>query len=341
MIMVVISSLIPIQTENHTLKKILLFYWEIIEKVNKDGSLKDEMILVCNSLRNDLLHPNEFIRGKTLKHISRIMYKGVLEPLTSAIIENLEHKHTYVRRNAIVALYNIFLNFGDDLIPDIDEYMEKILLNESDLSTKRNAFLLLFQVQQQKAMEYLNKLIVDDQAEDMGDIMQLAVLELFRKTCKYDPSQRSRLMKAIFFFSKSESPSIQFECANTLTQISNTPTTLRMATNIYLQLLLNISDNNVKIVVLDKLSDILVINPKFLEDQVVDITKIMGNPSADIRKKSIMLIKNLVSSKNIDQVFPIIVKEIKKVVNQPEQQDFLSILLDTNKYLSQKFPQLK
>ncbi len=63
------------------------------------------MILVCNSLRNDLLHPNEFIRGKTLRLVSRIMYKEVLEPITSAIIDNLSHKHTYVRRNAILALY--------------------------------------------------------------------------------------------------------------------------------------------------------------------------------------------------------------------------------------------
>jgi coatomer subunit beta len=139
--------------------------------VNRDGSLKDEMILVCNSLRNDLLHANEFLRGRTLKLVSRIMYKGVLEPLSSAIVENLEHKHTYVRRNAIVALYNIFLNFGDDLIPDIDEYMQKILLNETDLSTKRNAFLLLFHANQQKALDYLNTLITNNQAEDMGDIM--------------------------------------------------------------------------------------------------------------------------------------------------------------------------
>lgn len=50
----------------------------------------------------------------------------------------------YVRRNAVVCLYEIFLNFGDDLISDMDEMMEKLLLNETDLSTKRNAFLLLF-----------------------------------------------------------------------------------------------------------------------------------------------------------------------------------------------------
>jgi coatomer subunit beta len=57
------------------LKKILLFYWEAIEKVNPNGNLKDEMILVCNSLRNDLLHPNEYIRGRTLKLVSRIPHR--------------------------------------------------------------------------------------------------------------------------------------------------------------------------------------------------------------------------------------------------------------------------
>ncbi len=118
--------------------------YKVIEKLKANGKIKDEMILVCNSLRNDLLHPNEFIRGKTLRLVSRIMYKEVLEPITSAIIDNLSHKHTYVRRNAILALYQIYLNFGDDLISDIDEHMEKLLNNESDLSTRRNAFLLLF-----------------------------------------------------------------------------------------------------------------------------------------------------------------------------------------------------
>lgn len=59
-------------------------------------------------------------------------------------------------------LYEIYLNFGDDLISDLDEYMEKLLLSESDLSTKRNAFLLLFHANQAKAMEYLNNTLTDD-----------------------------------------------------------------------------------------------------------------------------------------------------------------------------------
>lgn len=180
LLMVIIKSLLPIQTDNHDIKKALLIYWEIIEKINADGKLKPEMILVCNSLRNDLLHPNEFIRGRTLRLVSRIMYKQVLEPLSSTILDNLTHKHTYVRKNAIVCLYQIYLNFGNEIASDLDEQMEKILQTETDISTKRNAFLLLFHTNQQKAMQFLNAQITSDQAEEMGDILQLAILELFR-----------------------------------------------------------------------------------------------------------------------------------------------------------------
>lgn len=63
--------------------------YQIIEKVKPDGELKDEMILACNSIRKDLLHSNEWIRGRTLRLVSRIMYRGVLEPLASAVMENL------------------------------------------------------------------------------------------------------------------------------------------------------------------------------------------------------------------------------------------------------------
>lgn len=37
MIMVVINTLVPLQTDNHNIKKVLLFYWEIIEKLNQKG----------------------------------------------------------------------------------------------------------------------------------------------------------------------------------------------------------------------------------------------------------------------------------------------------------------
>jgi coatomer subunit beta len=64
-----------------------------------------------------------------------------------------------VRRNTVVCLYNVFMNFGSDIIGDIDEEIEQLLKTETDLSTKRNAFILLNKSNPEKAMEYLQQQI--------------------------------------------------------------------------------------------------------------------------------------------------------------------------------------
>lgn len=56
-----------LHSENHFLKKLLLAYWECVEKKGKDGHLLHEMILVCNAMKNNLTHANEYIRGATLR----------------------------------------------------------------------------------------------------------------------------------------------------------------------------------------------------------------------------------------------------------------------------------
>ena len=55
----------------------------------------------------------------------------------------------------MMCLYNIHQSTGIELIEDFIPEIEKICMNESDLSTKRNAFILLFHVDQQKALTYL------------------------------------------------------------------------------------------------------------------------------------------------------------------------------------------
>lgn len=54
---------------------------ETIEKTDDAGKLLPEMILICQNLRNNLQHPNEYIRGVTLRFISRIKEEELLEPL--------------------------------------------------------------------------------------------------------------------------------------------------------------------------------------------------------------------------------------------------------------------
>lgn len=150
----------------------LFLYWEIVEKTNVDGTVKDEITLACNALRKDLLSPNEYIRGRTLRLVSKISIKTILENLVQAIIENLGHRHFYVRRNAIMSLYSIFTNTGTELIEDCVDQIEQLLINETDLSTKRNAFFLLFHLSQERALNYLKGIMsaTDDPIQEMGDI---------------------------------------------------------------------------------------------------------------------------------------------------------------------------
>lgn len=73
------------QLDDHGLKRLLFLYWEIIEKTNYDGTLKEELILACNALRKDLLSANEYVRGRTLRLVSKITIKSILENLMEAV----------------------------------------------------------------------------------------------------------------------------------------------------------------------------------------------------------------------------------------------------------------
>ena len=122
--MTIIRFVLPLQ--NHTIKKLLLIYWEIVPKVSGDGKLLQEMILVCDAYRKDLQHPNEFLRGSTLRFLCKLKEPELLEPLMPAIRACLEHRHSYVRRNAVLAIFTIFKNF-EWLVPDGPELIANFL----------------------------------------------------------------------------------------------------------------------------------------------------------------------------------------------------------------------
>jgi coatomer subunit beta len=156
-----------------------MLYWEIVPKYTPDGKLMPEMILVCNALRNDLISPNEFIRGCMLRFLCKLKEPELLEPLIPSIKQSLEHRHSYVRRNAALAVYSIHKTFGDQLLPDGPELMEKFIISETDTSARRNAFLMLFNEAESIAIDFLTEHM--DEITKYGDGFALLVLELTRK----------------------------------------------------------------------------------------------------------------------------------------------------------------
>lgn len=86
-----------------------------------------------------------------------------------------------------------------------------------------------------------------------GDILQMAVLELIRKVCRSNPNEKGKYIKIILALLQSTSSAVVYECAVTLVSLSNAPSAIKAAANCYCQMLVSQSDNNVKLIVLDRL----------------------------------------------------------------------------------------
>lgn len=78
-------------------------------------------------------------------------------------------------------------------------------------------------------------------------------------------------MNAIFLLSNSKSSSVLFECANTITQLTTAPTAIKIAIQSYLNLLAEQNDNNVKLIVLNKIMELRGKYAKLLEDYMSEI----------------------------------------------------------------------
>ncbi|KAH0620914.1 hypothetical protein JD844_021820 [Phrynosoma platyrhinos] len=299
LLMTIIRFVLPLQ--DHTIKKLLLVFWEIVPKTTPDGRLLQEMILVCDAYRKDLQHPNEFIRGSTLRFLCKLKEAELLEPLMPAIRACLEHRHSYVRRNAVLAIYTIYRNF-EHLIPDAPELIHDFLVNEKDASCKRNAFMMLIHADQDRALDYLSTCI--DQVQTFGDILQLVIVELIYKVCHANPSERARFIRCIYNLLQSSSPAVKYEAAGTLVTLSSAPTAIKAAAQCYIDLIIKESDNNVKLIVLDRLIELKdhPAHERVLQDLVMDILRVLSTPDLEVRKKTLQLALDLVSSRNVEEL---------------------------------------
>lgn len=326
-----------LHSENHLVKKLLLLYWEVVEKRGKDGHMLHEMILVCNAIKNNLTHPNEYIRGSTLRFLCKIKEMEILESLVPSITGNLEHRHSYVRKNAVLTVFHVYEAFPE-LIPDAPELIESFLYSETNANAKRNAFMMLYHCDQERAVHFLNTVL--QTIGSLGDTFQLVVLELIRKVCRTNPTAKSQYIRCIFNLVNSTTHAVSFEAANTLVALSSAPTAVRAAVTAYCNLLQNESDSNVKLIILGRLQMLRRRNEKILQEMLMDIMRALSSPNLDIRRKTLELTLELISNRNVEEVVQLLKKELVKC-EQPEygkNDAYRKLLMDTMHQCAVAFP---
>jgi coatomer subunit beta len=344
LLMLVIQYILP--STDKQLKKLCMYYLETIDKNDKTGKLRPEMILVCSHLQKDLEHPNEYVRGFTLRFVCKLKEPELLGPLIPAITKNLEHRHSYVRKNAVLAIFSIYSE-NEQLIPDAPELIETFLNSESEIAAKRNAFIMLFHCDQDRAVRYLRSII--DQVPSTGDLFQLAILNLLRKMAKDNPNERTKYLKVISSLLDSKSNAVLYQCAGTLVSLSASPVAIKAAASCYVKLLLTHSDNNVKLIVLDRIIELKARYPTVMQQVVMDLLRVLaGNPDMDIKRKVLETAMALVSPRNVESVMGALKKELQKSQSTSEmleydkqnEAEYRKLLVKTFHECAVKFPEV-
>ena len=96
--------------------------------------------------------------------------------------------------------------------------------------------------------------------------------------------------------------------------MSSAPTAVKAAVGAYIDLIVKESDNNVKLIVLDRLIAMKEVpsHEKVLQESVMDILRVLSSPDLEVRRKTLNIAMELVTSRNIKEMVLILKKEIAK-----------------------------
>ena len=271
-----------------------------------------------NGIRNDLQHPNEFIRGNTLRFLCKLREPELIEPLLSSARSCLEHRHAYVRKNAVWAIASVYQHSGS-LIPDGPELIQTFLENENDVICKRNAFAALMTVSHEKALEYLTS--VFDGIPNADELLQLVELEFTRKDAVQNSENKARYLRLIFDLLEAGASTVVYEAATSLTALTSNPVAVKAAAGKLIELSIKEADNNVRLIVLDRVDQLRRRNEGVLDDLAMEILRILSSPDLDVRKKALGIALEMISGKNVQEVIMLLKKELAKTVDEQYEKN--------------------
>jgi len=265
-----------------------------------------------------LQHPNEYIRGNTLRFLCKLREPELLEPLLSSARSCLEHRHAYVRKNAVFAVASIYQH-SPTLIPDAAELIATFLEGESDPTCKRNGFAALSSISHDKALAYLST--VFDGIPNAEELLQLVELEFIRKDAIQNSQNKARYLRLIFDLLEANTSTVVYEAASSLTALTNNPVAVKAAAGKFIELAIKEADNNVKLIVLDRVDQLRQNNEGILDDLIMEILRVLSSPDIDVRKKALEIALEMVSSKNVEEVVLLLKKELSKTVDQEYEKN--------------------
>jgi coatomer subunit beta len=205
------------------------------------------------------------------------------------------------------------------MIPDAAELIATFLEGESDPTCKRNGFAALSSISHDKALAYLST--VFDGIPNAEELLQLVELEFIRKDAVQNTQNKARYLRLIFDLLEANTSTVVYEAASSLTALTNNPVAVKAAAAKFIELAIKEADNNVKLIVLDRVDQLRQKNEGILDDLIMEILRVLSSPDIDVRRKALEIALEMVSSKNVEEVVLLLKKELSKTVDQEYEKN--------------------
>lgn len=92
------------------------------------------------------------------------------------------------------------------------------------------------------------------------------------------------------------------------------------AASCYIELILKESDNNVKLIVLQRLDELRGQHGSVIDDLVMDILRVLTSPDIEVRRVCLSIAMEMITSRNVDEVVAFLKKELLKTQDDNEYE---------------------
>lgn len=127
---------------------------------------------------------------------------------------------------------------------------------------------------------------------------------------------KARYLRLIFDLLEASAPTVIYEAASSLTALTNNPVAVKAAASKFIDLSIKESDNNVKLIVLDRVDQLRQKNEGVIDDLTMEILRVLSSTDLDVRRKALSIALEMVSSKNVEDVVMLLKKELAKTVDE-------------------------
>lgn len=100
-----------------------------------------------------------------------------------------------------------------------------------------------------------------------------------------------------------------------MTVLTQNPAAVKAAASAFIDLIVKESDNNVKLIVLDRVETLKNKHEHVLDDLAMDILRVLSTPDMDVRKKALSIALDMASGRNVEELVLFLKKELTKTLD--------------------------